>query len=950
MEDQGNTTNTTNANTNSSTTRNSNSSRHNLPPLSNLTNRRQSDSDAINYQFLHPSHPNNNNNNNSNNSSSNDNDDNHNITSSERSLSQLLIVDDNNVERLRLSSRSNTIGGSIDTSFVGDSFYEGSNSTLYSSINIGPSGSFMSSPLATHESHSHGMSMSMTTTPNHHHQTNSQDEYTSFHSNDEYANNNGGTNPNGINTGIPTIIPSYDDPQLIDPHAITPIILEVARLGAWDEVNKLAISHPGSAKFKRDGLLPLHHVCNRRCPNPNVYHNLIQAYPDALIDVADGNGWTPLHYATRFKCSKEAVKLLLLSHPSKGNYAAQLRCKEKGRTPLYYALRYDAPEGVVELLLSCMSKEDILDGDKEGKSALGLIWGNYVNSLNGNKRFKRFPNRLKKWENENVPWEQRVEEAHKLRSELSGEICDRWKKANMLLRGAFRFPLKDDDSSSSSSKCNSSEKEGEGGEAVTGTVASPQDQQEPKRERTWRILHAAASMRNYPSLAMMALVLYPEQVREIDNQDLFGPTKNNNTNISNIHTNHYTALHLAAKSAMSGRESQTIISHLLEMYPEAASIINPADNSYPLHYVCENPSKLEWEQDITPIYNVFPEAMLRQDINGRTPFHRAFTIVSQQPTPPAAPPGTPTVGRYSIDPDVSIVQNILSLHHDVASISDNDGKLPFHSLAEYGEIWDENVQCLYDAYPRAVSTRTNQQSGNNLPIHLVASNPDAKPSLINKIVELNPRGATLENSQGKLPLHLACESGKTFEGGFESIYNAFHNAINLSERNDRGWMPLHFTVTSPNSTTEHIERVLNLNSQAAYVVDGSSKTVLHLAIESGKDWDNGLELLFDANPDAIEVEDGVGKIPLVTALLTYQNSNTTTTVEQPLVEESNNDDVQPTNENDAEESESQHLLLHQDATEESGNLEELHLSQVNVLYHLLKSAPYVLRRTLDNGL
>ena len=62
--------------------------------------------------------------------------------------------------------------------------------------------------------------------------------------------------------------------------------VEVARLGAWDEVNKLAISHPGSAKFKRDGLLPLHHVCNRRCPNPNVYHNLIQAYPDALIDVA----------------------------------------------------------------------------------------------------------------------------------------------------------------------------------------------------------------------------------------------------------------------------------------------------------------------------------------------------------------------------------------------------------------------------------------------------------------------------------------------------------------------------------------------------------------------------------------------------------------------------------------------------------------------------------------
>merc|ERR1712151_1442202 len=86
----------------------------------------------------------------------------------------------------------------------------------------------------------HGMSIS---TPKHQ-QINGQD--------DDETNNN--INEGGTSSGIPTIIPSYDDPQLIDPHAISPIILEVARLGAWDEVNKLAISHPGSAKFKRDGL------------------------------------------------------------------------------------------------------------------------------------------------------------------------------------------------------------------------------------------------------------------------------------------------------------------------------------------------------------------------------------------------------------------------------------------------------------------------------------------------------------------------------------------------------------------------------------------------------------------------------------------------------------------------------------------------------------------------
>jgi len=636
--------------------------------------------------------------------------------------------------------------------------------------------------------------------------------------------------------------------------------------------------------------------------------------------------------------------LLLHLYKEKGIYAARLRCKEKGRTPLYYAIRYEAPEGVVELLLSCMTREDILDGDREGKSALGLIWGNYVNSMNGRKHMNYYKNKLKKWEINNVTLEDRIVLAKEIREEMvgkGGKLLDCWKKANMLLRGAFKFPNDDDD-----------------------------DQQQ--QDRTWRILHAAVSMRNDSSLAIMAFVLHPEQVREIDSEDLYRPTTSSSSSSSrttdnnNCTRNQLTALHLAAKSAMSGRDSQTIISHLLEMYPEAASIVNPADNSYPLHYLCENPSKLEWEQDIEPIYNTFPEAMNRQDINGRTPFHRAFTVSSERgagAVPPApAPHGTPTVMRYSTDPDVSIVQKILTLNQNVASIPDKYGKLPFHSLAEFGETWDENVQCLYDALPTAISTRTNRLSGNNLPIHLVASNPDARASLVNKILELNPRGATLENHQGKLPLHLACESGKSFDGGFESIYNAYPNAINLPERNDRGWMPLHFSVTCPNSTTEHIEQVLNLNQNAANVVDGSNKTVLHLAIESGKDWDNGLRMLFDANPDAIEVEDGLGRIPLVTALLTYHNgsgnssgNDVSTTGEQEQEQEQqedqqrNNDDALLQND-DVEESQE---LSSEDVatetvttvtTEETDNMEDLHLSQVNVLYHLLKSAPYVLHR------
>lgn len=618
-------------------------------------------------------------------------------------------------------------------------------------------------------------------------------------------------------------------------------------------------------------------------------------------------------------------------------HASRLKCKENGRTPLYYAIRYEAPEGVVELLLSCMTKEDILESDKEGKSALGLIWGDYVDgSFSGRKIYNKHKEVLKHWKMKGTPWEERVENARGLKKKLDGSkmgVC--WKKADLLLRGAFKFPLKDD---------------------------------LKERRRKWRILHAAVSMRNHKSLAMMALVLHPEQVREIDNEDLFdldgndgdGDNDGDSTgdNDGDNHTNHFTALHLAAKSFMSGRE---IISHLLEMYPEAASIINPADNSYPLHYLCDNPSKTDWESDIAPIYNAYPEALLKQDVHGRTPFHRAFTVSGSKSSqtgggngnssgnssgvsvsssngssiPPPAPLGTPTASRHSTDPDISVIQKILSIEPLVASISDNDGKLPFHSLAEHGEKWDLNIQSLYDTYPAVMSTRTNRQSGNNLPIHLVASNPDANASLVNKIIELNPRGASIENSHGRLPLHLVCESGKSFDGGFESIYNAYPRAIGIAERNDRGWLPLHFTVTCPNSTLEQIERVLDLNRDAASVVDGSNKTVLHLAIESGRSWDDGLKMLFDAYPDAIDIEDSSGRIPLVSALLTYQNGNhsltkggTTTTEEMHVksFERNDSNDSHEMNEND-------------------NSLDELHVSQVNALYHLLKAAPSVLQRT-----
>jgi len=155
-----------------------------------------------------------------------------------------------------------------------------------------------------------------------------------------------------------------------------------------------------------------------------------------------------LHYACRFKAPRKGVQLLLHLYKDRGYYAARLRCREKGCTPLYCAIRYDAPEGVVELLLNSMSQSDVLDGDWEGKFVLGLVWFTYVNSLEG-KRVMAFYNKiLKKWEAENMSREERVEASQKLRNKMKGKVKDCWNKANILLRGAFKFSLNKGDGKS----------------------------------------------------------------------------------------------------------------------------------------------------------------------------------------------------------------------------------------------------------------------------------------------------------------------------------------------------------------------------------------------------------------------------------------------------------------------------------------------------------------------
>lgn len=664
--------------------------------------------------------------------------------------------------------------------------------------------------------------------------------------------------PEGQSTGprVSSTSPSREE----DVSGISSVIHDAARITNWQTVVDLCETHPEAAAYMgRDGWTALHHACNRRCPFPNVVEALIKAYPDALL-VEEFQGWLPLHYACRFKAPKEVVRLLTQMDPEKGRIGVS-RLDRKGRSPLYYAIRYDAPAGVVGLLLE-VDASAVLEEDQNADSPLAHVWDTWAEKLDGKRTLQRILGSTfqKSWSgfeesnsqhNSNDSMNGRpkpasseavidlslLEEAQNVRKRLEGQakVFERWNKVNVLLKAAFGFAVDED------------------WELVNhGTEEKkdyPMNLSPLPSERKWRILHALSAIKCHYSLFLLAAALHPEQAFEIDKHDL---KRIDNTSKPKCCDNpsNMTALHFAASSHASGDVGENVLNHLLSLNPAAAKSLD-SEGGTPLHRIAENKYKSDWLYDgVEKLYSAFPDAVRLVDENGRLPLHRAASAITY---------------HDSLDDDVimtrSTIVRLLQENEDAAHQQDHFGCLPLHLVAEYGRSWDAQVQALYDSNTAAVRARTGINYSNRLPLHLVAANADSDFSLVSKLVELNPRGASQADRKGKLPLHLACESGKSWQV-VQSIHEAYPEAVQQPEDGRRGWMALHMAASAENSDNELIENIAQLHPIAATEADGSGSFPLHLACMSGKAWENGLSTLFDANPEAIRCPDKEGLLPL----------------------------------------------------------------------------------------
>lgn len=679
---------------------------------------------------------------------------------------------------------------------------------------------------------------------------------------------------------------------------------DAARITDWPTVLSLSRFHPESAKFVgKEGWNALHHACDRRCPHVDVMDALLTAYPEALVQTND-KGWTPLHRACRNKTPRDVVKLLLRKYPDLGKRAATMRCND-GRSSLHYALLYDAPEGVVELLLQA-DPGAVLDEDRDGVTPLGTVWDKYANSFEG-KRVLRIlaPFEGEGWgesSGRNNNYSEEVEIAQRTAKEAAEQrikdymrndqpafspLQRSWKTANTLLRAYFRFPLQEEKLDEDST-CKS--------------MAEP-----ATSRRKWRVFHATCAIKCHPKLLLLARAIHPEEAREVDENDLFRGAGQDVSPLSDLQSNQLsnrTALHFAAMSPLSGRDGRNAIKLLLKLNPDAARHVD-GNGSLPLHLICQNVQKLQWVGcGPKDVYEAYPEASAIGDGYGRTPLHCIASALCQyKRTPPArlsthvaqnAEPSVPIVriaagvaGLNVVDLDESVIQNLVDANAIAASMPDDSGRLPLHYVAERAEEWTSDITSILTAYPAAAQIRAGPSTYNQLPLHMAAASPDARPSLIMNLVIANPRAASIMDGMGRLPLHLAVDSGRTvWDLGINAIYEAYTPAISLPEESPRRWTALHTAAASHSAGREVIGKIIALNGNSASIPDGDLKYPLHLACATNKSWGaGGVQAIFDADPSVGLSEDSNHMLPFHIAAFAGCRANKT------LSEDAARDDI-----------------------------------------------------------
>jgi ankyrin repeat protein len=200
------------------------------------------------------------------------------------------------------------------------------------------------------------------------------------------------------------------------------------------------------------------------------------------------------------------------------------------------------------------------------------------------------------------------------------------------------------------------------------------------------------------------------------------------------------------------------------------------------------------------------------------------------------------------------IVKMIDAYPDALLARKDDGKTPLH-CACLANRW-EVLQLVFDANPSALKIR---DSNGTLPLHLACGSRRSSPmSVIGRMIDAYPDALLARKDDGQTPLHCACLANRWEV--IQLLLDANPSAVKLSDR--YGTLPLHLACKIRDSTNlSVIGRMIDAYPDAFLAKqDYDGRTPLHYAC-SAERWEV-IQLLLDANPSAVKLNDCLGALPL----------------------------------------------------------------------------------------
>ena len=553
-----------------------------------------------------------------------------------------------------------------------------------------------------------------------------------------------------------------------------------------DACELLIKSYPGALVHRnRRGETPLILAMYRRA-SADVVSLLLRKGGPQSVQISDGFGSLPLHFCDRAPSLKIVSEMVSL-HPE-GTMCLNEMYEE---TPLYSAMLGNCDPAVLKILLDACPEPKLAVNylNKQGKSAIEFGWDIlFTPSIVAAEDQDEEDARIEMSKT-------LVESATSIEEIRGTHVAKWWDKASLLLQASYHNSTHLDEK--------------------TGLIG----------EKIWSPCHAAAGIVCPIDMFKFVLQLHTEDVTSADE---YGNTP----------------YHICA--LRSSEIPKEALYAVINAGPSDAAFIQNQDGNTPLHLAIlfgasagmiqimlatgTKAACIKNNSGLTPlalalahgtpiatlrlILKACPEAVHVRDNDERSTIQFAWDLMIAGAKVEEIVTESSFQGHNQTDQSASNINTLALCARSSGLVGDSRlwmGKIDlllraaFHGVAENRSIPNKRKwravhaacnggTCPFDVLAFSLQilpgeTKVFNEDG-NLPLHIAASAPPYETTVppelapgrpIHLLLNRSPEGAMKVNKKGRLPLHLALESGKTLENGVDALVEAFPESVRMRD-------------------------------------------------------------------------------------------------------------------------------------------------------------------------